>query len=373
MLITASVNEGSSIKEINASIRRLQGQVRKIDLGFNLGKADIKAFKDITKQFANLNKEALNTKKVIETALFPDGTNVKREYFGGLKGEFSELVKTANQASDSMKKSSGAVTESAKQTKVLNAELNKSYEITKKTVAENAKGVRTTTEAYKSAETGATLLLKRNQHGEIVSRKATQNIQQQNAEREKALRYEQTVRNQIEKTRIAEERKTKELREQLALYQRQASLNKQNIVRTHGTSVNKGDLSDWSRQVQSLSSTTPHLDSRMKDLNMRFREISGSAKSAAGALQQSGMSLSEMMSNALVKVPLWGIATGAIYGTISAARSLVDTLIEIDTQMVTLSRVSNGEINITKVLSDSFEIADRLGNKLQEVNEAFVG
>lgn len=61
------------------------------------------------------------------------------------------------------------------------------------------------------------------------------------------------------------------------------------------------------------------------------------------------------------------------YQPIIQARALVTALIDVNTQMVTLSRVTNGEADITKTLQDSFDIADRLGNKLQEVNEAIIG
>ena len=61
------------------------------------------------------------------------------------------------------------------------------------------------------------------------------------------------------------------------------------------------------------------------------------------------------------------------YQPLRIGRDLVTTLIEINTQMVELGRVTNGEANITKTLKESFEIADRLGNKLEEVNTAIIG
>lgn len=61
------------------------------------------------------------------------------------------------------------------------------------------------------------------------------------------------------------------------------------------------------------------------------------------------------------------------YQPLRIGRELVQTLIEIDTQMTTLSRVTAGEADITKTLRESFELADRLGNRLDEVNNAIIG
>ncbi|MFK3936697.1 hypothetical protein ACI2JA_04165 [Alkalihalobacillus sp. NPDC078783] len=305
MLITAGVNHGASLSELNAGILSLQKKVKKLDLGLSINKAELSTFNKLTKEFNKINKEAINTKRVIESALLPDGTRVNREYFGGLKGEFAEIVQRANQTSDSMKKSSGHTNEVVKQTKALNLELNKTYELTKRTTTENAKGARTTTEAYKSAQTGLTQTLKLNQHGEVVQRKVTNNVVKQNSEREKALRYEQQVRNNIEKNRQAEERKTKELQQQLRIYQQQAALNAQNIRRTHGTHVDNTGLNNYLNSVNNLNARTPNLTHQMQNLNMEFRKLSGNAKEAAGATMQAGMSVGESLKTALTKFPLW--------------------------------------------------------------------
>lgn len=61
------------------------------------------------------------------------------------------------------------------------------------------------------------------------------------------------------------------------------------------------------------------------------------------------------------------------YQPIRQGRELVNTLIEIDTQMTTLARVTGGEADIERTLRNSFEIADRLGNRLEDVNEAIIG
>lgn len=206
-----------------------------------------------------------------------------------------------------------------------------------------------------------------------ISEKLNRELNKSLQERERALRYEHQVRNAIERRNEAERKKTQELEHQLSLYKRQAQLNAQNILRTHGTTVDREALKDYLGQVQSLSVATPNLNKHMQDLNMRFKEISGNAKEAAGALEQSGMSVSEMLRIAMVKFPVWMASATLFYQPIRTGRELVNTLIDINTQMTTLARVSGGEIEIETVLKESAEMADRLGNRLTDINEAIVG
>jgi TP901 family phage tail tape measure protein len=58
---------------------------------------------------------------------------------------------------------------------------------------------------------------------------------------------------------------------------------------------------------------------------------------------------------------------------IRAFSDAVQQIIQIDTQLTELMRVSNGQENINKVLSESIRLADELGNKVSQVNEAIIG
>lgn len=186
------------------------------------------------------------------------------------------------------------------------------------------------------------------------------------------LKVEQ-AKQTVSKQNKAEKQKTAELQKQLSLYKQQAQLNAQNIRRTHGTTVDNNGLNTYLRQVRQLNVDTPNLNHRMRELGMQFKQVSGNAKQAAGALEQSGMGIAEMMRTAMTKVPVWMFATTLFFQPIRQGQILVDTLIEIDKQMVTLERVSGGDANITETLRASYEIADRLGNRLENVNEALIG
>lgn len=64
-------------------------------------------------------------------------------------------------------------------------------------------------------------------------------------------------------------------------------------------------------------------------------------------------------------------ASTLFFGTVRGIRSALDNIIEIDSQMTTLMRVSNGEIDRAEILKQSADLAARLGNEMKAVNESF--
>lgn len=64
-------------------------------------------------------------------------------------------------------------------------------------------------------------------------------------------------------------------------------------------------------------------------------------------------------------------ASTLFFGTVRGIRSALDNIIEIDSQMTTLMRVSNGEIDRAQILKESGDLAARLGNEMKAVNESF--
>lgn len=57
-----------------------------------------------------------------------------------------------------------------------------------------------------------------------------------------------------------------------------------------------------------------------------------------------------------------------VFGTIRGLTNIRDQIIEIDTQMTTLRRVSGGEIVADHILKESVALADRLGNQIRDIN-----
>ncbi|MFK3936698.1 phage tail tape measure protein [Alkalihalobacillus sp. NPDC078783] len=65
---------------------------------------------------------------------------------------------------------------------------------------------------------------------------------------------------------------------------------------------------------------------------------------------------------------IWAAAT-MFYAPLRAAQELTSQVIELDKQMTTLVRVSNGEIDRAHILQQSIDLADRLSNRILDINE----
>lgn len=109
ILINASLNIGKSIDEINTQIKGLQKKVNSLKLNVEVNDKVLSKLQNFSKQMERLKDSALNTGKVIEEALMPDGTKIKRTFFDGLNGEFSEVIKKAKQTTENLNNQSLSV------------------------------------------------------------------------------------------------------------------------------------------------------------------------------------------------------------------------------------------------------------------------
>jgi TP901 family phage tail tape measure protein len=60
------------------------------------------------------------------------------------------------------------------------------------------------------------------------------------------------------------------------------------------------------------------------------------------------------------------------YAPLRGIQDALSQIVEIDTQMTELDRVSNGQINMNKALEDSINLANELGVKINELNSAMI-
>lgn len=248
ILITAGLNQGSSVQEIKANIKQLQKVVNKqqLNLKINIDNSALKQIQEFNKRMEDLGSRALNTKKLIEETINPDGSKYKVTHFGD-----------------------GSIGTSFDEAKVKVKDFNKEVE----------KGLEVDKQREKNLQ----------YEHKVRDSLAKQEIKN----REKALQYEQ-------KTKKAIEDNSKKLEHQLEIYKKQAQLNEQNLKRTHKTTVNRGALDEYLDSVKKLRADTPDLNKQMQNLNMQFKQISTNAKSAAGAVAQSGMSIAESFQTAMV-------------------------------------------------------------------------
>ena len=69
-----------------------------------------------------------------------------------------------------------------------------------------------------------------------------------------------------------------------------------------------------------------------------------------------------------MKIMIWMAASTAFFGSIRSFQNMLSQVIEIDSQMTALRRVSAGEIDTNHILQESVQLAERLGNQISQIN-----
>lgn len=105
ILITGNLNVGKSIGEINTAINGIEKKIKSLKVNIEINDKVLSSLNNFTKQMSKISTAALNTGKVIEEAINPDGSKIKRTYYDGLKGEFKELATEAKKTADAQVKS----------------------------------------------------------------------------------------------------------------------------------------------------------------------------------------------------------------------------------------------------------------------------
>lgn len=128
-------------------------------------------------------------------------------------------------------------------------------------------------------------------------------------------------------------------------------------------------LESIAQQYNNLNRLTPNLTSRIDSLSKQFQMLSIDINKA----DQGFARFAGQAGAALFRIPIYAAGVAALYAPITALRDAMRQIIEIDSQMTVLERVSNGTIQIHEALEDSVDIAQKLGNTIREVNEGLIG
>ncbi|NMP62849.1 phage tail tape measure protein, partial [Bacillus velezensis] len=161
--------------------------------------------------------------------------------------------------------------------------------------------------------------------------------------------------------------RTKELEHQLSLYQRQAKLNVKSLTDRYGTSIspeNSRALQNYINSVNQLNVKTPNITRQMQSLSMQFREIQSNASSSSRQVSSFG----EKLKQAFTGMPAYMLAGSALFGGVTALKSIVSQVVEIDTLMTNIRRVMDApDYKFNELLQTSIELGDSLSNKISDI------
>lgn len=110
-------------------------------------------------------------------------------------------------------------------------------------------------------------------------------------------------------------------------------------------------------------------DNKLKNINTSISKTTSGLK----AMRNESLSFGDAMGTAMKKFPVWMIATTAFYMPLRGMQDMVKTVIEVDSQMTQLKRVMDEDTNFEGMLRGSIEAANELGRSIKEVNENMIG
>ncbi|MEC3664064.1 phage tail tape measure protein [Bacillus subtilis] len=397
IILTPTVDTSTkTVQQLNKDVALLQNKVKRLEVKVNFDTKALKTLEGIAATFkqseAALQHLNQTIKENVTETKNADGSITRLTQQYKRSGEIHEKTKTIiDNSTKSLERESKAASQ-------LTRQLERLGQAQKKTTKKDATGrVTGTVTKYKDEFKDVTHSTDR--HGSTISVKTVENYDQQQKAIEKLnQKLEQlrqkgqlsaTVLNRLSSSinaarttsqidlianrmkhlddSAALKARTKELEHQVSLYQRQAQLNVKSLNDRYGTSISPESsraLQNYINSVNQLSARTPNISRQMQNLSMEFREIQANARTAAGQVR----GFSETFKQAFTGLPAYMLAGSAWFGGVTALKSMVDQVVQIDTLMTNIRRVMDEpDYKFNDLLQTSIDLGDTLSNKISDI------
>ncbi|MFK3812389.1 phage tail tape measure protein [Bacillus halotolerans] len=397
IILTPTVDTSTkTVQQLNNDVALLQNKVKPLEVKVNFDTKALKTLEGIAATFkqseAALQHLNQTIKENVTETKSADGSITRLTQQYKRSGEIHEKAKTIiDNSTKSLERESKAASQ-------LTRQLERLGQAKKKTTKKDATGrVTGTVTKYKDEFKDVTHSTDR--HGSTISVKTVENYDQQQKAIEKLnQKLEQlrqkgqlsaTVLNRLSSSinaarttsqidlianrmkhlddSAALKARTKELEHQVSLYQRQAQVNVKSLNDRYGTSISPESsraLQNYINSVNQLSARTPNISRQMQNLSMEFREIQVNARTAAGQVR----GFSETFKQAFTGMPVYMLAGSAWFGGVTALKSMVDQVVQIDTLMTNIRRVMDEpDYKFNDLLQTSIDLGDTLSNKISDI------
>jgi len=323
--IIGTLNQDSTVKELNAAIKNIESKVKSLKLNVDTG-INEKQLGEIVKQIEAIKRGTAKTSNIVSDK---DVTKVKELYTSVEKAveKYSKLgtvkvSQTIDPLTKEVNKFNLAVTDAQGRVQKLyfeNAKLNQSMQ------GLNGFG--------------------------LVSKSTTDNTQ---VMREKQLQTEQKINTSILQ-------QNEKLARQLEIFKEEARINARNLTNknTNNSNFNTAGLNTWLNSVNQLSTSTPNLSRQMDNLRLQYRDISTESVGAATNVNRFGGALE----NAFMRMPVYAVASAAIFLPFQAVGALVDNLYEVDQRLISIQKVLD-DVDMTTVFNNATEAAYEFGRTI---------
>lgn len=410
ILITGQLNTGATIGEINTALRGIEKKINALKLNVEINDKVLSTLNKFSDQMKKISTAALNTGKVIEEAINPDGSKIRRTYFDGIKGEFSEIAiaakKSAQEQMKSLDELDGEYDKVTKNVERYNAaqkkvgssvSLSDNNGINTRTVNLNDKDkVIGYTDSY-NAEKEAKLeqqaikqeqdlidqmekfrlqSIQRRMQAERSADEAQQKAIQRNAELDRQeIAKTQQARQQYENwwlnalaTQEQQQRKQQQATvASLDVYKRQAEIQATGLLNNKNkvlTPEQTAGINSYLNSVRALNASTPQLAERMKQLGLDFKEISVNAQQAS----YRSISFGEAFKTAISKFSIWMGASTLFFQSLRFITNGVSYINQLNSALTEISIVTGKNQEQVNALGDSYnKLAQQMGVTTTEI------
>jgi TP901 family phage tail tape measure protein len=414
ILIQGLLDVDNTQSSINTQLKSLQSKIDKVKIEFDIDDKVLKTLGDFSKAMEKHKEISKDLNKVMR-----EEKTITKEANGVIKEKITQHLKSG----EIIEKEIERINKKNKATKEqIDAEekyldvLEKSGQLQKRRIRENAKGVTGSTEKYKDGYTDVTYKL--NKDGNAISKEtvinrdketnATQKLKDKQDELLRKLKQLQVQGDITSKTfeKMTGAVNTRQsvqqldrLNDSMNVLQRNSkrkSIVGENIGANEGLKelknanekllietlrANKA-IGDQRIIASSVDRVTGKWNVTVKENARQQRTLSGVIDKSTGSLYKQKEALSdvasrnlgmfEQMKIAMSRVPIWAGAMTAFYGTAAAGTDMIQNLLMIDQQMTELKRVMDSGTNFTQMLEDSVQMSKELGRNLQDVNNAII-
>lgn len=361
--------------DANATQQKIQQQLNKIkDTAIEL-KIDNKALsiiKEFNDGFKQLEKVAKNSGKVIEEAIMPDGTKVKRTFFDGLDKEFAETTIKAKNMGKTMTDSFGNAKTTVDQLREGFSKLIRESErfnasrqkISGTIQAQNDLGnkkIKVSTDNDGSVK-GYTVTQDHKKELDLIEQMAR--AREQSAIR-KLADDRKLAESQAKAINLNRELLQQE-KEKLELFKKNFAIDANKLLKTHAKTVDGEGLRKLMTDVEKLNVSMPNVTKHIQDAKLGMKQFRAEASEAA----RSSITLGEALETAMIKFPIWMAASTAIFGTIRLFKEMTGVIREVDDRLVSLKKVMDEDTNFAKLLQTAIDSSEKFARSVGESLDA---
>lgn len=407
--LVAGLNQDASLAKINANIRNIKSKIGSIPLSIDIDNKTLGTLQNFNKEIQNLSRLTQNLDNNVNKAL-KNGI-VDKSQVDNIKKLSSETEKLGN----IQKKTNQDLERQRVQESKSLQEVTKNWSRYHETVDNYKNGkLVDRTHKYSDADNVNRIAIKTNPEGEVISTKISQSNERAMKHTQALAKETQNLTSKQENLRrvISEIGQTGQMSDrylsrmtrnvdmsknidQLSKYERHLNSvqktaknwvsNEQMLMSKQVEAQNKVEnlqnnvsgltynkyadgINSYVSGVNKLTAQTPNLSHELRMLDKDFsglrQQILQADKGMARFTGQFGA--------AMARIPIYAAGVAMLYAPLNALKDALTQIVEIDSQMTVLDRVSNGQIQINKVLEDSIGIAERLGNTIGEVNDGLI-